>query len=273
MRPDTQHDHLERVLRVVEQLRREPERTLALGEIAEIAALSPFHVIRVFKNITRYTPASYQTAVRIQAAKRLLVAERSSVTDACFAVGFSSLGSFSQRFSALAGVNPSEYRSSVSRLDDLADRLARLDRRPFDELDAPGTVSGRLIGQCPVDAFYFVGLFPPGPPQGFPIAGDTLTAPGEFVIRHVPDGHYVIYSAAVAHPARSVDWVLPDTEAMTGGGQPVRIAGGRPVRDLEIQLVPRELIITPITTTLMALPGLAEAAGASHRLPMSSWAS
>jgi transcriptional regulator GlxA family with amidase domain len=80
MRPDTQNDHLERIVRVVDQLRREPERTLALGEIAEIAALSPFHVIRVFKSITQYTPASYQTAIRIQVAKQLLVTEGSSVT-------------------------------------------------------------------------------------------------------------------------------------------------------------------------------------------------
>jgi AraC-like DNA-binding protein len=273
MRPDTQTDHLERIFRVVDQLRREPERTLSLGEIAEIAALSPFHVIRVFKSITRYTPASYQTANRIQQAKRLLVAERSSVTDACFAVGFSSLGSFSQRFATLAGVNPSDYRASLGRLDDLAERLTRLDRRPLDDLDAQGTVSGRLIGECPLDAFYFVGLFPPGPPQGYPIAGDTLTGPGEFVIRHVPDGTYVIYSAVVAHPSRTVDWVMPDSEVMTGGGQLVRIVGGNPVRDLEIELIPRHSIITPITTTLMALPGLDEAAGASHKLPVTSWAS
>ncbi len=273
MRLDTQNDHLERIFRVVDQLRQEPERTLALGEIAEIASLSPFHVIRVFKSITRYTPASYQTAIRIQEAKRLLVAEGSSVTDACFSVGFASLGSFSQRFSALAGVSPSEYRASPGRLDDLADGLTRLDRRPLDMLDAPGTVSGRLVGECPGDAFYFVGLFPPGPPQGYPIAGDTLTRPGEFVIRRVPDGLYVIYSAVVAHPARTIDWVMPDSEAMTGGGQPVRIASGQPVRDLEIQLVPRDVIITPITTTLMALPGLAETASASHKLTMSSWAS
>jgi hypothetical protein len=83
----------------------------------------------------------------------------------------------------------------------------------------------------------------------------------------------VIYSAVVAHPSRTVDWVMPDSEVMTGGGQPVRIAGGYPVRDLEIQLVPRDLIITPITTTLMALPGLDEAARASHKLPVTSWAS
>jgi hypothetical protein len=53
----------------------------------------------------------------------------------------------------------------------------------------------------------------------------------------------------------------------------VRIVGGNPVRDLEIELIPRHLIITPITTTLMALPGLDEAAGASHKLPVTSWAS
>ena len=67
----------------------EPERTLSLGDMADIAALSPFHAVRVFRAITGYTPAAIQTAVRVQEAKRLLVAEGSSVTDACYAVGFS----------------------------------------------------------------------------------------------------------------------------------------------------------------------------------------
>src|SRR5687768_17091741 len=100
MRTATQTDHIERISRVIEQMRGEPERTLSLGDIADIAALSSFHAIRVFRLITGYTPAAMQTALRIQEAKRLLVSEHLSVTDACYTVGFASLGSFSQRFSA-----------------------------------------------------------------------------------------------------------------------------------------------------------------------------
>jgi len=266
MRAITEADHRDRILRVLDQVRSEPERTLSLADMADIAALSPFHAVRVFREITGYTPAAIQTAVRVQEAKRLLAAEGSSVTDACYAVGFNSLGSFSQRFTALAGMKPSEYRNAVANADELADDLSRLHRQPLLRMHERHTVSGRITGDASRPAFYFVGLFPPGPPQGRPLRGDILDAPGNFVIRHVPDGLFAIYCAAVAHPEKSIDWVMPDSEWQTGGGQTVRMVCGMPVHSLEIELRPRIPVMAPLTTTVMAIPNLAEDARFNHRL-------
>src|SRR5690349_22180622 len=79
------------------------------GEIADEACYSKFHFIRAFKSIYGRTPHQYLTHVRIERAKELLEQE-ASVTEACFAVGFDSLGSFTTLFKRLEGVTPSEYQ-------------------------------------------------------------------------------------------------------------------------------------------------------------------
>ena len=79
------------------------------GEIADEACYSKFHFIRTFKSIYGRTPHQYLTHVRIERAKELLEQEV-SVTEACFAVGFDSLGSFTSLFKRRAGVTPSEYQ-------------------------------------------------------------------------------------------------------------------------------------------------------------------
>jgi AraC-like DNA-binding protein len=80
-----------------------------VGEIADEACYSKFHFIRTFKGIYGRTPHQYLTHVRIERAKELLEQEV-SVTEACFAVGFDSLGSFTSLFKRRAGATPSEYQ-------------------------------------------------------------------------------------------------------------------------------------------------------------------
>ena len=79
------------------------------GEIADEACYSKFHFIRTFKMIYGKTPHQFLTAIRIEKAKELLETG-TSVTEACFSVGFDSLGSFITLFKRRAGITPSEYR-------------------------------------------------------------------------------------------------------------------------------------------------------------------
>jgi AraC-like DNA-binding protein len=86
------------------------ERPLKLPDISAQANLSPYHFLRVYKETFRETPHEFLTRLRIERAKTLLAKGEHNVTEACFAVGFSSVGSFSVLFARHVGLSPSEYR-------------------------------------------------------------------------------------------------------------------------------------------------------------------
>lgn len=85
-------------------------RPVSLPDVAAQANLSPFHFLRVYKRAYGETPHEFLTRLRIERAKTLLARGSHNVTEACFEVGFSSLGSFSSLFAARVGLCPSEYR-------------------------------------------------------------------------------------------------------------------------------------------------------------------
>jgi AraC-like DNA-binding protein len=76
--------------------------------------MSPAHFSRKFRAAYGETPYSYLMTRRIERAKALLRAG-ASVTDTCFAVGCTSLGSFSSRFTEIVGETPSQYRARDHR--------------------------------------------------------------------------------------------------------------------------------------------------------------
>jgi AraC-like DNA-binding protein len=88
-------------------------RPINLPDISAEANLSPYHFLRVHKLAYGETPHEFLTRLRIERAKTLLARGSHNVTEACFEVGFSSLGSFSTLFNQRVGLSPSEYRRYV----------------------------------------------------------------------------------------------------------------------------------------------------------------
>ena len=104
------HD-LVRLRRAKDRMDREFDRPLDVPALARSAAMSTGHFSRSFKAAFGESPYSYLMTRRIERAKALLRRGDMSVTDACFAVSSTSLGSFSSRFSELVGESPSAYRA------------------------------------------------------------------------------------------------------------------------------------------------------------------
>jgi len=83
---------------------------LDVEQLAREAHMSAGHLSRGFKKAYGESPYSYLMTRRIERAMALLRRGDVSVTEACFAVGSSSLGTFSTRFRELVGMSPSEFR-------------------------------------------------------------------------------------------------------------------------------------------------------------------
>ena len=102
--------NLARLRRARDLMDREYAYPLDVAELAHAALMSPGHFSRQFRATYGETPYAYLAARRIERAKALLRLGDLSVTEVCMAVGFSSLGSFSARFTQLVGETPTAYR-------------------------------------------------------------------------------------------------------------------------------------------------------------------
>ncbi len=90
---------------------REYARPLDVAALARVALMSTAHFSRQFRAAYGETPYGYLMTRRIERAKALLRRGDLTVTEVCMAVGCTSLGSFSSRFTELVGESPSAYRA------------------------------------------------------------------------------------------------------------------------------------------------------------------
>ncbi len=90
---------------------REYAQPLDVEALARGVHMSAGHLSREFRQTYGESPYSYLMTRRIERAMALLRRGDVSVTDVCFTVGFSSLGTFSTRFAQLVGMPPSTYRA------------------------------------------------------------------------------------------------------------------------------------------------------------------
>ncbi|HEU4910852.1 MAG TPA: helix-turn-helix transcriptional regulator [Actinomycetes bacterium] len=90
---------------------REYDQPLDVPTMARAALMSPAHFSRLFRMAYGETPYGYLVTRRVERAKALLRRGDLTVTEVCLAVGATSLGSFSSRFTELVGETPSAYRA------------------------------------------------------------------------------------------------------------------------------------------------------------------
>ena len=102
---------LARLRRARDLMDREYASPLDVAALARTALMSPAHFSRQFRAAYGETPYGYLMTRRIERAKLLLRVGDLSVTDVCMAVGCTSLGSFSARFTQLVGETPTAYRA------------------------------------------------------------------------------------------------------------------------------------------------------------------
>ncbi|MFG6445502.1 helix-turn-helix transcriptional regulator [Microbacterium sp. P06] len=130
-------DELIRLRRVRDRIDREHAEPLDVEALARGAHMSAGHLSRQFRLAYGESPYAYLMTRRIERAMALLRRGDLSVTEVCFAVGFSSLGTFSTRFAELVGVAPSVYRrESAPDAAELPSCVTRFVMRPVRNREA-----------------------------------------------------------------------------------------------------------------------------------------
>jgi AraC-like DNA-binding protein len=105
---------LEHLRRARDRMDRDYALPLTVADLARAALMSPAHFSRRFRAAYGETPYTYLMTRRIERAQALL-RQGTSVTETCLAVGCTSLGSFSSRFTEVVGETPSQYRARDHR--------------------------------------------------------------------------------------------------------------------------------------------------------------
>src|SRR5437879_3655269 len=130
--------NLAELRRVRDRMDREYAQPLDVEALARGVNMSAGHLSREFRLAYGESPYSYLMTRRIERAMALLRRGDLSVTDVCFAVGCSSLGTFSTRFTELVGMSPSAYRRQAEGTKtDIPPCVTKQVTRPIRNREAP----------------------------------------------------------------------------------------------------------------------------------------
>ena len=136
--------HLRRARDLMDRAYADP---LDVPAMARVALMSPSHFARQFRTAYGETPYGYLMTRRIERAKALLRRGDLTVTEVCMAVGCTSLGSFSARFTELVGETPTAYRArDHGALESVPGCIAKDVTRPSRE---PSRIGETLVPPAP----------------------------------------------------------------------------------------------------------------------------
>ncbi len=253
--------HSPAIERVIGEMHGHIYEAFSLEDMADLACLSPSYFNRTFRQIIGIPPGEFLAALRLDAARRLLLTTNLSVIDICFSVGYISLGTFTTRFTQLVGLSPQQMRRFMQRCDPAS--FATLGTGPSG-IDVMGdtspfrqslhSIAGTISISPDFAGMVCVGLFPRPMPQSRPLRCTRLTSAGSFVVPQVPDGTYYALAAGMPFDRSMHTYLLPDQHWHVGmAGAPIMLRYGIQHGTADIVLHAPRLTDPPV---LVALPYL-----------------
>ncbi len=237
---------VERAIKYIWERYSEP---LTLSDIARSAILSRFHFCRIFREATGVTPGRFLSAIRIYQAKRMLVTTSVNITDISFAVGYNSLGSFTNHFTDSVGVSPGRFR-----------RMSQNGGFEPPRQQTPSALRGTVTGTISLPPGYalartYVGAFDTPIVQRRPLCAAVvdLDASGElssYRLNGIPEGTWFVHAVAEADSIDPEPWTR--RSLLVGTHSPVTVIPGTSTLT-SMRLRPRCPADLPI---LLALPSL-----------------
>jgi len=221
--------------------------TLTVDDMARTAMYSKFHFSRAFRKTTGVSPARFLSAMRLEEAKRLLLATPLSIVEISQMVGYASVGTFGSRFTVNVGVSPTSYRE----LSGFTSQV-QVDEPPDMEPPRPVVVRGKILPPATGElGLIFVGLFPDRVPQGQPTRCAVLQRPGPYMLDDVPPGISYVLAHSVPAGHEEVDWGLPACvdEHFVGSQGPLTIGshGSHAVTErVDVRLRPMRPLDPPV---------------------------
>jgi AraC-like DNA-binding protein len=222
---------------------------LTIDDMARTALFSKFHFSRIFRQVTGISPGRFLSAVRLQAAKRLLISTSLTVTEISNQVGYSSVGTFSSRFKNSVGVAPTLYRKNGGYRTWIP-----VDNRRNGWGTQSVTIHGEVIPPLEEEAgVVFLGLFPEPIPQGSPVRCAVLEKPGPYELKNVPQGTWYVLAHSVAP---GDDAVIPDplTTGPTpwvGSHGPITVGAETVMQPAHVRLRPIQVTDPPVLLALL----------------------
>jgi AraC family transcriptional regulator len=231
------HEAVRSAISIIRSRYNEP---LTLEGLAAETFFSPFYFSRLFREHTGMPPGQYLTAMRMFEAKRLLMTTSMTVTDIVTAVGYSSVGTFTTRFTRATGMSPSQFRQpEVAKvMAAVGPGLHLIPSFEFARASRQRHLSGRsptgsIVGDLHMHnvtalttAEVLIGVFDSLAPAGPPMACNSVRGvrdATDVLIEDVPIGEWFVIAFAIGKTGRTE----PDLLMLGTSRRPVSVVAGK----------------------------------------------
>jgi AraC family transcriptional regulator len=267
--------------RAITMMRTNLGEQLTVDDLARAAMFSKFHFTRIFQRVTGVSPGRFLSALRLQRAKYLLLSTSLNVADISLRVGYSSVGTFSSRFSRSVGLSPTTFR----RLQGFAPHIPT--ERGLGVEHHPCALVNGYVWSSPEEAegLVYIGLFPGPIPEGRPVSCAILFGPGRYQLDEVPPGSWYLLAQAVTGepddtPATNPSSDGTDVSVFVAAYGPITIRPGtvarvdvrlKPARDLDPPVLlaltdARKLALATVAEKVASTPAMLPGIGAREDL-------